>query len=161
MRWLRWRIFVEALQSRQSLDCLSPTFLCLVLQVSTEEVDAAKEVEPLDSYVLVEKADVMAAMADFVAAYLMQLPEAQHLKPQELQKALGGAIAVRFASVHAAFLGAGLSNWQNLCRRGCCMQLRICDGMAAACSCKSVTAWLLHAAANRSVSSPPFQSLWA
>ena len=55
------------------------------------------EPEPLDSYIMVEKDDVMDAMAAFVAAYLMQLPEAQHLKPDELQRALGGAIAVRLS----------------------------------------------------------------
>ena len=65
------------------------------MQVSSEEAAAAPEPEPLDAYVMVEKDDVMDAMATFVAAYLMQLPEAQHLKPQELQQALGGAIAVR------------------------------------------------------------------
>ena len=69
------------------------------MQVSSEEVAAAPEAEPLDSYVMVDKADVMDAMATFVAAYLMQLPEAQNLKPDELQKALGGAIAVRSCSM--------------------------------------------------------------
>ena len=64
-------------------------------QVSTEEVLEAKETEPLDGYVMVEKDDVMEAMATFVAAYLMQLPEAQHLKPHELQTALASAIGVR------------------------------------------------------------------
>ena len=50
--------------------------------------------EPLDEYVMVEKDDVMEAISEFVATYLMQLPEAQNLKPEELQRALGGAIAV-------------------------------------------------------------------
>ena len=47
---------------------------------------------------MVEKDDVMDAISSFVAAYLVQLPEAQHLKPDELQRALGGAIAVQAGS---------------------------------------------------------------
>jgi hypothetical protein len=44
--------------------------------------------EPLDSYVLVSKDDVLEAMGSFVAAYLAQLPQAQNLQPAELQLAI-------------------------------------------------------------------------
>ena len=50
--------------------------------------------EPLDSYVMVEKNDVVEAIGAFVAAYLMELPEAQNLKPEELQKAVAVAFKV-------------------------------------------------------------------
>ena len=68
------------------------------VQVSSEEAAEAPPLEPLDEYVMVEKDDVMEAISAFVAAYLVQLPEAQHLKPDELQRALGGAIAVCFCA---------------------------------------------------------------
>ena len=71
------------------------------MQVSSEEAAEAPPLEPLDEYVMVEKDDVMEAISAFVAAYLVQLPEAQHLKPDELQRALGGAIAVGPRAPHA------------------------------------------------------------
>ena len=60
---------------------------------------------------MVEKDDVMDAISSFVAAYLVQLPEAQHLKPDELQRALGGAITVRTYSCHPFVKGQHLRQW--------------------------------------------------
>ncbi|BDA46305.1 hypothetical protein COCOBI_08-3970 [Coccomyxa sp. Obi] len=44
--------------------------------------------EALDSYVIVQKDDVLDAIGTFVAAYLAELPEAQNLQPAQLQAAL-------------------------------------------------------------------------
>lgn len=46
------------------------------------------DAEPLDSYVLVRREDVLEAIGAFVAAYLAELPEAQNLQPAQLQAAL-------------------------------------------------------------------------
>ena len=46
------------------------------------------DAEPIDSYVLVRKEDVLEAIGAFVAAYLAELPEAQNLQPAQLQAAL-------------------------------------------------------------------------
>lgn len=51
-------------------------------------IEGLVEEEALGSYVLVEKADVLDAIGTFVAAYLATVPEAQHMKPAELQQAL-------------------------------------------------------------------------
>jgi hypothetical protein len=53
-----------------------------------------QEPEPLDSFVVVRKDDVLEAIGAFVAAYLATLPEAQDLKPKELQAALAMALQV-------------------------------------------------------------------
>ncbi len=54
-------------------------------QVTKEEM---LDAEPIDSYVLVRKEDVLEAIGAFVAAYLAELPEAQNLQPAQLQAAL-------------------------------------------------------------------------
>ncbi len=51
--------------------------------------------EPLDSYVMVEKSDVLEAIGVFVAAYLASMPEAQDLQPKQLQAALTQTFKVR------------------------------------------------------------------
>ena len=56
------------------------------LLASQEEVP--RPPEPLDSYVMVEKSDVLEAIGVFVAAYLASMPEAQDLQPKQLQAAL-------------------------------------------------------------------------
>ena len=61
--------------------------------MSTEDV--LEDMEPLDSYVIVEKDDVLEAIGTFVAAYLAELPQAQKLQPKELQTALRNAFKVR------------------------------------------------------------------
>ncbi|KAL0054096.1 hypothetical protein WJX82_003687 [Trebouxia sp. C0006] len=53
-----------------------------------EALEGLVEEEALGSYVLVEKEDVLDAIGTFVAAYLATVPEAQHMKPAELQQAL-------------------------------------------------------------------------
>lgn len=50
--------------------------------------------EALDSYVIVQKDDVLDAIGTFVAAYLAELPEAQNLQPAQLQAALKTAFKV-------------------------------------------------------------------
>lgn len=72
----------------------------MVLQVRTE--DAGPPEEPLDSYVMVEKDDVLDAIGTFVAAYLAELPEAQNLQPKELQVAIKHAFKV---GITASVLG--------------------------------------------------------
>lgn len=62
-----------------------------LLQVSRAEVP---EVEPIESYVIVQKEDVLEAIGTFVAAYLAELPEAQNLQPAQLQAALKHAFKV-------------------------------------------------------------------
>lgn len=53
-----------------------------------EALEGLVEEEALGSYVLVEKEDVLDAIGTFVAAYLATVPEAQHMRPAELQQAL-------------------------------------------------------------------------
>lgn len=50
--------------------------------------------EPLDSYIMVEKEDVLDAIGSFVAAYIAELPQAQDLPPAELQLAITKAFKV-------------------------------------------------------------------
>ena len=50
--------------------------------------EAFRPPEALDSYVMVEKSDVLEAIGVFVAAYLASMPEAQDLQPKQLQAAL-------------------------------------------------------------------------
>jgi hypothetical protein len=61
------------------------------LQVTKEEM---LDAEPLESYVLVRKEDVLEAIGAFVAAYLAELPEAQNLQPAQLQAALKATFRV-------------------------------------------------------------------
>lgn len=56
--------------------------------------DAQPEEESLDSYVMIEKEDVLDAIGMFVAGYLAELPEAQSLEPKELQAAIKNAFKV-------------------------------------------------------------------
>lgn len=58
------------------------------------------EEEALGSYVLVEKEDVLDAIGTFVAAYLATVPEAQHMKPAELQQALTSTFRVSASRMH-------------------------------------------------------------
>lgn len=53
--------------------------------------------EAIDSYVVVEKEDVLEAIGSFVAAYLAELPQAQNLPPAELQLAIKKAFQVCFS----------------------------------------------------------------
>lgn len=53
-----------------------------------EVIEGLVEEEALGSYVLVEKEDVLDAVSTFIAAYLATIPEAQHMKPTDLQQAL-------------------------------------------------------------------------
>lgn len=57
----------------------------MMAQVTKEEM---LDAEPIDSYVVVCKEDVLEAIGAFVAAYLAELPEAQNLQPAQLQAAL-------------------------------------------------------------------------
>ena len=52
------------------------------------------EEESFGSYVLVEKEDVLDAIGTFVAAYLATLPQAQNMKPADLQQALTSTFKV-------------------------------------------------------------------
>ncbi|KAK9830611.1 hypothetical protein WJX81_005051 [Elliptochloris bilobata] len=54
----------------------------------THEAAAGAEGEALDSYVVVDREDVLEAMGAFIAAYLAALPEAENLQPAQLQSAL-------------------------------------------------------------------------
>ena len=59
--------------------------MMMMAQVTKEEM---LDAEPIDSYVVVRKEDVLEAIGAFVAAYLAELPEAQNLQPAQLQAAL-------------------------------------------------------------------------
>lgn len=69
--------------------CTHPALICL--QVTRPDVPHN---EALDSYVIVQKDDVLEAIGTFVAAYLAELPEAQNLPPAQLQAALKTAFKV-------------------------------------------------------------------
>ena len=78
------------------------SFFCAGLQVSQAD---------LDSYMVVDRHDVVDAIGSFVAAYLATLPEAQHMQPKQLQQALKQAFQVQ----HVCF--ASPSVWS---RKECC-----------------------------------------
>lgn len=59
----------------------------------------------MDSYVVVDRADVVDAIGAFVAAYLATLPEAQHMQPKQLQQALKQAFQVALAYLLALAWG--------------------------------------------------------
>lgn len=63
----------------------------MLWQVTRADVPQREE---LDSYVIVQKDDVLDAIGTFVAAYLAELPEAQNLQPAQLQAALKTAFKV-------------------------------------------------------------------
>ena len=65
--------------------------LCNLLQ----DLEGLVEEQGLGGYVLVEKQDVLDAIGTFVAAYLATVPEAQNMKPAELQQALSSTFRVR------------------------------------------------------------------
>ena len=65
-----------------------------------QALEGLVEEEALGSYVLVEKEDVLDAIGTFVAAYLATVPEAQHMKPAELQQALTSTFRVSASHVH-------------------------------------------------------------
>lgn len=48
----------------------------------------------MDSYVIVDRSDVVDAIGDFIAAYLATLPEARNMQPKQLQRALKQAFQV-------------------------------------------------------------------
>ena len=79
------------LRSRCSL-CHTQFFFAFA---PSQEEPAPRPQEPLDSYVMVEKADVLEAIGQFVAAYLASMPEAQDLQPKQLQAALTQTFKVR------------------------------------------------------------------
>lgn len=56
----------------------------------TEADTAGSQVSAADmeSYVVIDRSDVVDAIGAFVAAYLATLPEAQHMQPKQLQQAL-------------------------------------------------------------------------
>lgn len=56
--------------------------------------DDDDKAEAIDSYVLVEKEDVLEAIGSFVAAYLAELPQAKTMTPAELQHAIKNAFKV-------------------------------------------------------------------
>ena len=68
-------------------------------RVSHVQVKGLVKAEPIDSYVLVEKEDVLDAIGSFVAAYLAELPQAQNLPPAELQVAIKNAFKVSSSSL--------------------------------------------------------------
>ena len=76
--------------------------------------------EALDSYVVVNKEDVLEAMGCFVASYLAQLPQAQNLQPAELQLAIKHAFKVRahlclrVSHCHSTFSSFKISVWDPL-----------------------------------------------
>ncbi len=65
-----------------------------------QALEGLVEEEALGSYVLVEKEDVLDAIGTFVAAYLATVPEAQHMKPAELQQALTSTFRVSASCTH-------------------------------------------------------------
>ena len=72
--------------------------------------------EPLDSYVMVEKSDVLEAIGQFVAAYLATMPEAQDLQPKQLQAALTQTFKVRLPPLSIFDYGPSLTHlpWVSL-----------------------------------------------
>ena len=74
----------------------TPNMMHYVSQEAVQEDTVAEE--PLDSYVVVNKEDVLEAMGCFVASYLAQLPQAQNLQPAELQKAIKHAFKVQIGA---------------------------------------------------------------
>ena len=50
--------------------------------------------EATGEYVVVEHSDVVAALSQFIAAYLVSLPEARNLEPRQLQRAVAMALQV-------------------------------------------------------------------
>lgn len=61
----------------------------------------------MESYVVVDRSDVVDAIGAFVAAYLATLPEAQHMQPKQLQQALKQTFQVREACQCCTW-----SNWE-------------------------------------------------
>ena len=84
----------ELSKGPQFYKCLTE-HVWLALQVTKEEM---LDAEPLESYVLVRKEDVLEAIGAFVAAYLAELPEAQNLQPAQLQAALKTTFKVQHFS---------------------------------------------------------------
>ncbi len=72
--------------------------------------------EALDSYIIVQKDDVLDAIGTFVAAYLAELPEAQNLQPAQLQAALKTAFKVSMLPfLLVQDRGANGNNYTELC----------------------------------------------
>lgn len=70
------------------------------MAVFCQVIEGLVEEEALGSYVLVEKEDVLDAVSTFIAAYLATIPEAQHMKPTDLQQALTSTFQVPFLQCH-------------------------------------------------------------
>jgi hypothetical protein len=96
-------------RGRWKLNMRVPQFCCIVAPRSDhrrheltlmQALEGLVEEEALGSYVLVEKEDVLDAIGTFVAAYLATVPEAQHMKPAELQQALTSTFRVSASRVH-------------------------------------------------------------
>lgn len=68
----------------------------------------APEAEPLQSYVIVMKEDVIEAIGMYVAAYLANVPEAANLQPAELQAALCRSLKVGSAPNQSTCFQTGL-----------------------------------------------------
>lgn len=90
----------------RALAWTTPLYDADVASVFGQVIEGLAEEEAFGSYVLVEKEDVLDAIGTFVAAYLATVPEAQHMKPADLQQALTSTFRVSYASLQ---LGACLS----------------------------------------------------
>ena len=75
--------------------------LCNLLQ----DLEGLVEEQGLGGYVLVEKQDVLDAIGTFVAAYLATVPEAQNMKPAELQQALSSTFRVCHCCLVHTYVG--------------------------------------------------------
>ena len=93
--------------------CLdSPLYDADMASVFGQAIDGLVEEEALGSYVLVEKEDVLDAIGTFIAAYLATVPEAQHMKPDDLQQALTSTFRVTFgATLHVDVVYAYIYHW--------------------------------------------------
>ncbi len=74
---------------------------------------------------MVEKADVLEAIGQFVAAYLASMPEAQDLQPKQLQAALTQTFKVRRVVLSmSTSTGCCASALLHGCRRVCLLRLQ-------------------------------------
>jgi hypothetical protein len=72
---------------------------CTHTEAGTNELD-----ELLGDYVVVTKADAVAAMAAYIAAWLSTVPEAQNMDPRKLQTAILSGVNVRFSGAYSPSL---------------------------------------------------------
>ncbi len=117
-----------------------------------QALEGLVEEEALGSYVLVEQEDVLDAIGTFVAAYLATVPQAQHMKPAELQQALTSTFRVSASCVHLNNLKA-MPAW--LCSRCLAAMLKpVPDVWYQTC----MAYHLLPATVNHSLSMPLYLS---